>query len=446
MANEKNSIIEVEIDNLGINGEGVARHNGKAIFVKNALPKEKVKAKIIFSKPAFCHAIVEERLTVAPERVEPGCPLFPKCGGCNIQHLNYESQLKYKQKLVQDTLLHVGKINTKVDETVASDKQLRYRNKMSLPVRSGKKGVEIGLFASSSHRVIECEDCLLQPVWNKTLIALLKQFIKSDKIECYNEETKKGILKHFVVREVENCLYVTLVVTRKINASNFASLLKQNFKSFVLYLNINDKDNNVILSDKWITVEKYNEIEKVEGVFTQIHPAGFFQVNDFIRRKMYDKVALTLKDLNTDIIIDAYSGAGILTSFFSAFASKVYGIEINKQAHESAVALAQNNAINNMFPICGDVKEKIGAVLDEHIGKRVALVLDPPRSGCDKSIIETINANEGIGNLVYISCNPATLARDLSLLNNYDILSVTPYDMFPQTVNVETLVILKRKK
>jgi 23S rRNA (uracil1939-C5)-methyltransferase len=222
-------------------------------------------------------------------------------------------------------------------------------------------------------------------------------------------------------------------------------MLKAEFSSFVLYLNINDKDNNVILSDRWQTVEKYNEIEKVEGVFTKIHPAGFFQVNDFIRRKMYEKVAYVLKNLRTDVIIDAYSGAGILTSFFSSYADKVYGIEINEQAHESAVALSRNNGISNMIPILGDVKEHIGKVLDEHIGKRVAVVLDPPRSGCDKSVIECINSNEGIGNLVYVSCNPATLARDLSMLTNYEILSVTPYDMFPQTVNVETLVCLKRK-
>ena len=222
-------------------------------------------------------------------------------------------------------------------------------------------------------------------------------------------------------------------------------MLKDEFSSFALFLNINDKDNNVILSDKWLCVEKYNEIEKVEGIFTQIHPAGFFQVNDFIRRKMYEKVAYVLQNLSTDVIIDAYSGAGILTSFFASYADKVYGIEINEQAHASATALAKNNGIPNMFPICGDVKEHIGKVLDEHIRKRVAVVLDPPRSGCDKSVIECINSNEGIGNLVYISCNPATLARDLSLLTSYDILSVTPYDMFPQTVNVETLVILSRK-
>ncbi len=444
MINEKNTVIEVTVDNLGINGEGVARHNGKTVFIKNALPGEKVKAKIIFSKPAFCHAIVVEYLTKSEKRVVPNCPLFPKCGGCNLQHLGYDEQLLYKQSLVKSTLLHVGKIDFSIDTTVASNKVLRYRNKMSLPVREGKKGVEIGLFASSSHRVIPCEDCLLQPVWNKKLIELLKIFIRDSKLSCYNEETKKGILKHFVVREVEGCLYVTLVVTKPIKAELFANLLQAEFASFVLYLNINTMDNNVILSDKWQVVKRRNEPKLVEGVMTNIHPAGFFQVNDYIRRKMYEKVAYVLKNRDTNVVIDAYSGAGILTSFFASFAPLVYGIEINKQAHESATELAKNNGLDNMKPILGDVKDKIGDILDEHVGKNIALVLDPPRSGCDKSVIEKINAYEGITNLVYISCNPATLARDLSLLTNYAILSVTPYDMFPQTVNVETLVILRK--
>jgi 23S rRNA (uracil1939-C5)-methyltransferase len=204
-------------------------------------------------------------------------------------------------------------------------------------------------------------------------------------------------------------------------------------------------DNNVILSDKWHVVKKRNEPKLVEGVLANIHPAGFFQVNDYIRRKMYEKVAYVLKNHDTNVVIDAYSGAGILTSFFASFAPIVYGIEINKQAYESATELAKNNGLDNMRPILGDVKDKIGDILDEHIGKNIALVLDPPRSGCDKSVIEKINDYDGITNLVYISCNPATLARDLSLLTSYEILSVTPYDMFPQTVNVETLVILRRK-
>lgn len=445
MANEKNTVVEVTVDNLGINGEGVARYNGKAVFIKNVLPGERVRAKIIFSKPSFCHAIVLEYLSKSKGRVAPACPLFPKCGGCNLQHLNYDEQLLYKQDLVKSTLIHVGKIDFPVDSTVASDKVLRYRNKMSLPVREGKNGVEIGLFASASHRVIPCEDCLLQPTWNKVLIDLLKTFIRNNKISCYNEETKKGTLKHFVVREVEGCLYVTLVVTKQIKADAFADMLADKFNSFVLYQNVNTMDNNVILSDKWHVVKKRNEPKLIEGVLANIHPAGFFQVNDYIRRKMYEKVAYVLKNHDTNVVIDAYSGAGILTSFFASFAPIVYGIEINKQAHESATELAKNNGLDNMRPILGDVKDKIGDILDEHIGKNIALVLDPPRSGCDKSVIEKINDYDGITNLVYISCNPATLARDLSLLTSYKILSVTPYDMFPQTVNVETLVILRRK-
>lgn len=444
--NEKNTVIETTVDNIGINGEGVARHNGKAIFIKNALPGEKVRAKIIFSKPSFCYAIVTERFADSLDRTAPACPLFLKCGGCNLQHLNYDKQLQYKTQLVKDTLERVGKIDAKVDETVASDRIFRYRNKMSLPVREDKNAIKIGLYASNSHRVVECEDCLLQPTWNKKLISLLKSFIKENNLTCYNEETKKGVLKHFVVREVEGCLYITLVVTKPINADAFAQKLHREFTSFALFLNVNTLDNNVILSDKWITVKKHNEPNTVEGVFATIHPAGFFQVNDYVRKKMYEKVANVLQKLNADVVIDAYSGAGILTSFFASFAPLVYGIEINEQAHLSATQLAKNNGITNMKTVLGDVKEKLGGIIQLHGDKSIALVLDPPRSGCDKSVIDCITASSTIDNLVYISCNPATLARDLSYLSPYyQILSITPYDMFPQTSSVENLVILQKK-
>ena len=180
MNKEKNTVIQLNIDNLGINGEGVGRWNGKTVFVKGALVGEKVKAKIIFSKPSFCLAILQERLTVSPERITPRCPLFLKCGGCNLQHLSYSAQLEYKRKLVADNLERIGKLSVKVDDTIASDKTFEYRNKMSLPVRKVGDKTVIGLFAQGSHRVVECNDCLLQPQWNKTILYPDKNNCQSD--------------------------------------------------------------------------------------------------------------------------------------------------------------------------------------------------------------------------------------------------------------------------
>ena len=445
MNKEKNTVIQLNIDNLGINGEGVGRWNGKTVFVKGALVGEKVKAKIIFSKPSFCLAILQERLTVSPERITPRCPLFLKCGGCNLQHLSYSAQLEYKRKLVADNLERIGKLSVKVDDTIASDKTFEYRNKMSLPVRKVGDKTVIGLFAQGSHRVVECNDCLLQPQWNKTIIKLVKEFMQEQGLEGYDEEKKKGDVRHIVVREVEKCLFITLVTLRKIDLSKLSEKLDKEFESFALYLNVNKTENNVILGDKWICCKEKQVKTKIGDLVVQIHPASFFQVNDYVRAKMYEKAVQSIKKCGCTNVIDAYSGAGLMSAYFARFSEKVYAIEINPDAHDSAQKMVEENKIDNLYPICADVKDVIAEVLQENKNNKTAVVLDPPRSGCDASILQKLNECD-IENLVYVSCDSATLARDLKILSEkYDIESVTPYDMFPQTSNVETLVVLSRK-
>lgn len=445
MNKEKNTVIELNIDNLGINGEGVGRWNGKTVFVKGALVGEKIKAKIIFSKPSFCVAIVQERLTDSADRTVPLCPLFLKCGGCNLQHLSYPAQLEFKRKLVQDNLQRIGKLDVCVSNTVASNKTFEYRNKMSLPVRKINDKTVIGLFAQGSHRVVECSNCFLQPKWNVDIISCVKEFIDNSPYSGYDEEKRKGDIRHVVVREVDKTLFITIVALKKIDLSNLYSVLVNKFNSFALYLNINDKTNNVILGDKWICVGEKNVKETVGNLSIKIHPASFFQVNDYIREKMYEKVVESIKNANCEVVVDAYSGAGIMSAYFSSYAKKVYAIEINEQAHLSACELIKNNNISNLYPVCGDVKDKIGGILDENAYKKTAVVIDPPRSGCDESVLKKLNECN-IENLVYVSCDSATLARDLKILSEkYKIESVTPYDMFPQTSNVETLVCLSKK-
>lgn len=442
---EKNTVIEVEIDNLGINGEGVARYNGKAVFIKNALVGEKVRAKIIFSKPTFCVAIVQERLSTSSQRQPAQCPIFTKCGGCNIQHLDYGGQLEFKKQLVQDALQRIGGLDVKVNDCVASDKQFRYRNKMSLPIRRDGDVVKVGLFAENSHRIVECDDCILQPEWNKTCIKLVKQFIQKERVSVYSDEDKKGKIRHLVVRQVEGCLFVTVVATTKIKLDAFAQDLAKSFDSFALFLNVNAKDNNVILGDVWYEITSRNVPEKVGDLIAQIHPAGFFQVNDYIKNQIYSKAVEEVNQSGASVVIDAYSGAGIMSAFFARFVDKVYAIEINEQAHASCEKIVKDNKIANLYPILGDVKDKIGDVLAHNRTNKTTVVLDPPRSGCNQNVLQAI-VDSNIENVVYISCNPATLARDLKFLKDYYLInSVTPFDMFPQTSNVETLVCLSHK-
>ena len=446
---QKNQILQLDIENVGINGEGVARHEGVVVFVKGALPGERVRAKIIGVKKNFSYAILDGDDAFVSEkskmRVVAPCPVFGKCGGCSIMHVNYARQLEIKRELVRDTLKKVGGIEFDVAPTVASDKELGYRNKMSLPIRSVNGELKIGLFASSSHRVVETADCLLQPKWNAVIISLIRKFMGESGLKAYDEQTGKGDVRHLVVREVEKHLFVTVVATRKIKLDGFKKLLEQNFDSFSLWLNINSRKDNVILGDDWIKIYGAGEIASVEGFKTTIHPAGFFQVNDYIREKIYSLVVKTVEERAPDCVIDAYSGAGIMTAMLSKHCKSVTGIEINEQASQSALNLIKDNGICNMTAICGDVADHIGKVTATYNGKKVTVVLDPPRSGCDKSVLEAISG-ANVSDVVYVSCSPATLARDLGYLKDYfEIKSITPFDMFPQTMNVENVAWLTRK-
>ncbi len=442
----KNTELDVTIENLGLNGEGVARPEGKTVFVRGALVGEKVRARIVFARPSFCHAIVIKRHNDSAQRIAPACPHFLKCGGCQLQHLAYDEQLRFKKQLVADTLERIGKLRVSVNDTVASPLTYRYRNKMSLPVRADKYGnAVIGMFAENSHRVIACEDCLLQPAWNKTLIALTKQFLQTSGYTAYDEEKEKGDVRHLVAREVEGCLYVTLVSSRKIELTEFDSLLQANFSRYVLYSNVNTGRANTILGIKWKRISEADPPQRVEGLLTEIHPAGFFQVNDGIRRRLYADAVRAVQDAECPIVIDAYAGAGLMTAAFAQFAQEVVGIEINRQATDTARELIASNNIANMSAVLGDVKDELPPLLDKYKDEKVALVLDPPRAGCDRGVLETI-LQVLPHTIVYVSCNPATLARDLEILSaSYEVESVTPYDMFPQTKNVETLVCLARK-
>lgn len=446
---KKNQMIQLDIESVGINGEGVGRLDGVVFFVKGALPGEKVNAKIIGVKKNYCYAILDRDNPFASQpsemRRNPPCPLFGKCGGCNIMHVNYDEQLRVKREYVRDTLRKVGGVEVDVLPVAPSLLPLRYRNKMSLPVREENGLLKIGLFAAASHRVVETEDCLLQPEWNGEIIRALKVFMIGNKIKGYDEHSGNGVIRHLVVREVEKHLFITVVATKKISLSDFATILKGKVGDFSLWLNVNKRQDNVILGDKWFKVYGENELGEVEGLKAEIHPAGFFQVNDQIRSEIYAAVQDKIGEIEPDCVIDAYSGAGIMTAMLAKRCKSITGIEINEQASQSAEKLVLDNGIANMTTICGDVADHIGEVTRSYKGKKVTVVLDPPRSGCDKSVLEAI-INSGAENIIYVSCAPSTLARDLGILSShYAVDSVRPYDMFPQTMNVETLVCLSKK-
>ncbi len=440
---QKNDVIELNVEDLGVNGEGVARFDGKAVFIKGALPGERIRAKIIAVKPRFNFALLEKVLSPAASRVSPPCPWFGKCGGCDLMHLEQSAQAEFKRELVKDTLSRVGGIDAEVLPVITGEKSLRYRNKLSFPVRKGRNGeILIGLFAKGSHRVVETSDCLLQYEWNSKLVVEIKEFMLENGYCGYDDESGKGDVRHIVAREISDKAVVTLVCTRKLKADGLLKKLQFFLPKVELYINVNRRRDNVILGDEWFCVGGNDEQVTEEGYAVKIHPASFFQVNDEIRLKLYRQVCdvVTAKS-----VIEAFSGAGLLSGIMAKKAEEVFGIEINEAAHLSAIKMKEENGIANFTPVLGDVTKKLGDVIAK-CKQKPLVVLDPPRSGIEREVVDTIAAAD-IRGVIYVSCNPATLARDLKLFaaNGYVIDKVQPYDMFPQTSNVETLVCLSKK-
>lgn len=441
---KKNDELVVTIERLGANGEGVATVDGKIVFVPFSLPGEKVKIHIVCDKKTFFYAKVVEVIERAKDRCNPKCDHFQKCGGCDLQHLSYDSQLLYKQNLVQKTLEKYAKIAQKPSKTQKSEKEYRYRNKFAFPVEEQNGEIVIGMYKKNSHVIVPVEDCLLQSENNKKIIKIVKNWLETYHISAYNPQTKKGIVRHIVVRENESDFILTIVVSDE-KFDNFAGLiaeLKNAFNVFGVYKNVKKQDNNVIFGNLDVHIYGIKELEFDEfGIKYQVNNRSFLQVNDFVKHKIYSQILNFVE--GQENIIDAYSGAGLLSAIMAKSAKHVYGVEIVKEASQNAEKLKKINNLYNLININGDCAEEIPK-LAKKLNGNYAIVVDPPRKGLDPKVIEAFKISEPKF-IVYLSCNPATLARDLKLLEEkYIATQILPYDMFPQTANVETLVYLEK--
>ena len=468
---EKNQIITAVAQSLGSNGEGIIRHEGVTFFVPACLPGEKVVFKVLKIKDNIGYGKVEEILTPAEERAREKCPVFLRCGGCKLQHMDYNAQLTFKTNLVKDSLRKIGGLDVKVNATVKSDFPYGYRNKLQLPIGVDKEGNSvIGFYAERSHRIIPVSSCAIHPEWAEKIIAVVKRYMMECNVKGYDEEKKTGLLRHIVAREVGGNFIFTLVsVSRKVpNLPYFIELLSQCFYSFSLYINVNDKDTNVIFGNEFHLVHGTGFFNATEqGITYEAGPVTFLQVNENVRNKLYKDALKTVAGEGDEVVIDAYSGGGLLTAMIAKQAKRVYGIELEAEAVKCADALKEKNDLKNMTNICGYVEEKLVEVLKKEEGEKLRLILDPPRAGIHRSVLKAL-LDSGIEKLTIISCNPSTLARDLGILTgslvekgteliknpsytaegisgHYVIESIQPYDMFPQTKHVETLVCLTRK-
>ena len=448
---EKNKDYFMEITDIGNEGEGIGKIDGFTVFVKDALPSEKIKVRITKVNKSFAFGRLMEIIEPSKHRVEPKCPVYKRCGGCSLQHLSYDEQLKFKTKKVKDVLERIGGFeNADVNDAIGMENPFHYRNKAQFPVREGKNGVEIGFYAPRSHNVIDIESCLIQHPLNDKIIRLIREFIREENVSVYNETTGKGLIRHIVTRigYVTKEVLICIVINGKSIPKKERLIKKlsevEGLKGIVL--NINTKNTNVILSRETKVLWGQGFITDYIGdVKFEISINSFYQVNPVQTKVLYSK-ALELAGLTgNENVFDIYCGIGTISLFLAKKAKKVIGVEIVEQAIEDAKRNAKINGITNAEFIAGSAEEVIPKLYAEGITADV-VVVDPPRKGCDEAVLDTIIKMQP-KRVVYVSCDPSTFARDLKVLcsNGYAKGTAQPVDQFCHSGHVETVVGLHRK-
>jgi 23S rRNA (uracil1939-C5)-methyltransferase len=450
----KNQEYLIDIKGFGFEGEGVGRINNFTVFVEGALKGETVKVKIVKVNKNFAFGKLLDIVVKSEERVEPKCEIYKRCGGCQLQHLSYEGQLKFKKERVIDCLERIGKISgSLVKDTLGMEgSELRYRNKVQLPI--GEKDAEaiIGFYAQRSHEIIDMKTCIIQDQVADHALELLRQWINEFNISIYNEKTGRGILRHLMVRTGFKTGEVMLVLVTNEeyvpHINEYMELMQNNIKGLKsLVQNINNKNTNVVLGNKCTTLWGADTISDYIGSFKfKISPLSFFQVNPVQTEVLYNKALEYASLTGEETVFDAYCGTGTISLFLSQKAKKVYGVEIVPQAIENAIENAANNNIENVEFIVGESEKVIPELIAKNI-KADVVVVDPPRKGCEKILLEEI-AKMGPKTIVYVSCDPSTLARDLGILEGlgYGCVEVQPVDMFPNTAHVECIAMMYLKE
>ena len=445
---EKNQDYEVDILDMGFEGEGIAKIDGYTTFIKGAITGEKAKIKMTKVNKDYGFARLMEVIKPSDNRVQPICSVFGRCGGCNLQHMTYESQLEHKENMVRTTLKKSLGYDVRVEKIIGMDKPYNYRNKVQYPVSNGK----IGFYAGRTHSLIENEGCFIQDKLADKLAKDTFRILQKYNISTYSEETGKGCVRHIITRVAknnDNQLMLTIVTNEeKLKHQNniIEEIVKEypNIKTIVQ--NINTKRDNVILGKKCITLYGDGYIEDKLGDYKfKISPLSFYQVNPVQTEKMYNKAKEFAELTGNEIVYDLYCGIGTISVFIADKAKKVFGVEIVEQAIDNAKENAKINNKENIEFVCGKAEDIIPVKYANGDNADVVFV-DPPRKGCDLKLLETLKEMKS-KKIVYISCNPATLARDLKYLtdNGYKLEKVQPYDLFPETMHCESIALLKLK-
>ena len=446
----KNDDIELRIDSLGSEGQGVGRYEGMAVFVPFALPNELVKAHII--KVAKNYAVGKLIKVIEPSKVrrEPRCSSFTRCGGCNLMHMDYAAQLEYKRGLVENAFARIAKIEgVHVENTIGMDEPYHYRNKAAFPFAMVDGRMCFGFFAPRSHRLIPIDGCFIEqePLYN--VASAVHCWAEENDIQPYDEETGSGTIRHVVSRITTSGDIMAVIVTkgRPKKLNKLVDMLKERCEGIKsIILNRNDEDTNVIFGRSYETLWGEDTLtENLCGFEFSVSAASFLQVNPVQTECLYAQVEAFLPEKDGFEAIDVYCGTGTISMILSKRAKHVTGIENIKPAVEDAARNAERNGAGNADFICADAAEALPELIEKGTRPDV-IVIDPPRKGCDKAVLNAITGS-AVQRVIYVSCDPATLARDVRILvdGGYSIQKVQPIDMFPQTAHVETVVLLSRE-
>ena len=406
--------MQVEILRLDHNGRGIGKIDGKTVFVPNALPGEIVTLKNIVDKKRYMEAEVEEYLQTSSKRVNPICPYFGICGGCDLMHLSHQDQLHYKQDKVRDMMERYAKIDTNIIKPIVSCNELAYRNKVTFHVRE-----KCGFFAKKSYEVVPIDHCFLMDDEMNSVFELIKKEIPLEVISTF-------VLRHSI-RRGEMMVLFTLKESKDLLP--YVETLKKQVTSIYAYY---DGQYHLLYGKKYMS-------EQLQDFVFDISPSAFFQVNTVVAEKMYEQARKYLNPSKEDILLDLYCGTGTIGLTMSPYVSRVIGVEVNESSVQDANRNKERNGISNAI----FYHAKVSDVIEDLDGALV--VVDPPRAGLDTKTIQELKKIKP-KRMTYISCDPMTLARDLKLLaSDFEVVEITPFDMFPETDDVENVVLLKRK-
>ena len=465
---KKDDCVTLHIEDIGTGGEGIGKADGFTFFVKDAIVGDVIEAKIMKLKKNYGYARLMKVLTPSKDRVEPKCPVARQCGGCQIQEMRYEAQLAFKQKMVQNNLERIGGLTGfEMCPVIGMETPYAYRNKAQFPVGEDKDGnIVIGFYAGRTHHIVEQTDCCIGAPENAAILRKVKAYMQKNQIRPYNEERHSGIVRHILIRtgyhtkEIMVCLIVNAAKASCLkNAEQLIESLREMDGMTSVMVNFNTEKTNVILGKKSEVLWGQPYIEDFIGdVKYQISPQSFFQVNPMQTEKLYAKALEYAGLTGSETVWDLYCGIGTISLFLAKNARKVYGVEIVPQAIEDARNNAKRNGIDNAEFFVGKAEEVVPAfyekalkqVQDSEAGKSIhpdVVVVDPPRKGCEEILLETIVKMQP-QRIVYVSCDSATLARDLKFLsaNGYAVKKVQPVDQFGHSVHIETVVLLSHKK